>query len=182
MSPKSQKDSPLKETRTVKPTRRVAALLGFLVKAEADAIFRQQPFETVDGTNSLELWRQFDNNRQQLSPVVAGEMEALPSSLSPVMEEVKKRKTYKESYEAVADYSFMVAPIESLLSPQWYADLDFVDDIVSQLTNLVVGYLLVCHVGEFHVRRIPDALVLGAGGLLMGIQLARWFGRAHGGH
>ena len=48
--------------------------------------------------------------------------------------------------------------------------------------NLVVGYLLVCDVGEFHVRRIPDALVLGAGGLLMGIQLARWFGRAYGGH
>ena len=48
--------------------------------------------------------------------------------------------------------------------------------------NLAVGYLLVCHVGEFHVRRIADALVLGAGGLLMGIQLARWFGRAYGGH
>jgi hypothetical protein len=28
-----------------------------------------------------------------------------------------------------------VAPIESLLSPQWYADLDFVDDIISQLTK-----------------------------------------------
>jgi hypothetical protein len=48
--------------------------------------------------------------------------------------------------------------------------------------NLAVGYLLVCHVGEFNVRSIPDALVLGAGGLLMGIQLARWFGRAYGGH
>jgi hypothetical protein len=45
--------------------------------------------------------------------------------------------------------------------------------------TLAVGYLLVCRVGEFHVRRIPDALVLGAGGLLMGIQLARWFGRAY---
>ena len=31
--------------------------------------------------------------------------------------------------------------------------------------NLVIGYLLVCHVGEFHVRRIPDALVLVAGGV-----------------
>ena len=44
-----------------------------------------------------------------------------------------------------------------------------------------VGYLLVCRVGEFNVRSIPDALGLGAGGLLMGIQLARWFGRASGG-
>jgi hypothetical protein len=48
--------------------------------------------------------------------------------------------------------------------------------------NPAAGYLLLCHVGEFHVRRIPDALVLGAGDLLMGIQLARWFGRAFGGH
>ena len=48
--------------------------------------------------------------------------------------------------------------------------------------NLAVGYLLVCHVGEFNARSIPDALALGAGGLLMGIQLARWFGRAYGGH
>jgi hypothetical protein len=48
--------------------------------------------------------------------------------------------------------------------------------------NLALGYLLVCHVGEFHLYRTSCVLVLGAGGLLMGIQLARWFGRAYGGH
>jgi len=47
--------------------------------------------------------------------------------------------------------------------------------------NLAVGYLLVCHVGEFHVRRIPDVLVLGAGGLLMAVMLSRVFGRLYGG-
>jgi hypothetical protein len=47
--------------------------------------------------------------------------------------------------------------------------------------NLAVGYLLVCHVGEFHVRRIPDVLVLGAGGLLMSVMLARGFGRLYSG-
>jgi hypothetical protein len=47
--------------------------------------------------------------------------------------------------------------------------------------NLAVAYLLVCHVGEFHVRRIPNVLALGAGGMLMGIQLARWFGSVYGG-
>jgi hypothetical protein len=41
--------------------------------------------------------------------------------------------------------------------------------------NLAAGYLLVCHVGEFHVRRIPDVLVLGAGGLLMAVMLSRLF-------
>jgi hypothetical protein len=47
--------------------------------------------------------------------------------------------------------------------------------------NLVVGYLLVCHVGEFHIRNELDALVLGMGGLLMAIMLSRAFGRIYGG-
>jgi hypothetical protein len=47
--------------------------------------------------------------------------------------------------------------------------------------NLVIGYLLVCRVGEFHIRHIPDVLVLGAGGLLMAAMLSRTFGRVYGG-
>jgi len=46
--------------------------------------------------------------------------------------------------------------------------------------NLVVGYLLVCKVGEFHIRDLRDSLVLGAGGLLMGIMLSRAFERVYG--
>ena len=47
--------------------------------------------------------------------------------------------------------------------------------------NAVVGYFLVCHVGEFHIRHIPDVLALGAGGLLMAVMLSRTFGRLYGG-
>ena len=43
--------------------------------------------------------------------------------------------------------------------------------------NAVIGYLLVCYVGVFHMRSIPDILVLGAGGLTMALMLARTFGR-----
>jgi hypothetical protein len=43
--------------------------------------------------------------------------------------------------------------------------------------NAVGGYFLVCHVGEFHIRQIPDVLVPGAGGLLMAVMLSRLFGR-----
>jgi hypothetical protein len=43
--------------------------------------------------------------------------------------------------------------------------------------NAVVGYFLVCHVGESHIRRIVDVLVFGAGSLLMAVMLARAFGR-----
>jgi hypothetical protein len=47
--------------------------------------------------------------------------------------------------------------------------------------NLAIGYLLVCRIGEFHIRDIPDVIVLGAGGLLMAVMLSRAFGRLHGG-
>ncbi len=121
------------QTKAVRPTRRVAALLGFLLKAEVDAIFQQQPFETIDGADPFELWRRFDNNRSELPPLTTNEVEPLPNSLAGVVHEIKNRKTYKEHYEAAAEYSFVFAPIESLFAPQWFADLDYVDEIRGHL-------------------------------------------------
>jgi len=123
------------QDRTVRPTRRVAALLGFLLKAEVDAIFQQQPFETLDGADPLELWRQFNNNRLQLTPLITHEVETLPDSLDSVIDEIKNRKTYMEHYEAAAEYSFVSASIESLLAPQWFADLDYIDEVKGKLTK-----------------------------------------------
>ena len=48
--------------------------------------------------------------------------------------------------------------------------------------NLAVGYSLVCRVGDFTWRDTADAAALGLGALLLGLQLARHFGRFHGGH
>lgn len=45
--------------------------------------------------------------------------------------------------------------------------------------NLIIGYLLAFHVREFHVSRITNVLLLGAGGLLMAILLSRTFGRLY---
>ena len=41
--------------------------------------------------------------------------------------------------------------------------------------NLVIGYLLVFRVGTFDFRRTLDALIAGAGGLLMAVMLSRAF-------
>jgi ABC-type tungstate transport system substrate-binding protein len=49
------------------------------------------------------------------------------------------------------------------------------------LFNLAVGYLLVCRVGSFNLRKTQHALVLGAGILTMSLMLARSFARFHGG-
>jgi hypothetical protein len=48
-------------------------------------------------------------------------------------------------------------------------------------TNLVVGYLLVCRVGAFDLRTTKHVAPLGIGVFVMGLFLARHFGRIYGG-
>lgn len=48
--------------------------------------------------------------------------------------------------------------------------------------NLVVGYLLVIRVGDFDLRSTADVVALGLGTLLMGLVMARMFGRFNGGN
>ncbi len=49
-------------------------------------------------------------------------------------------------------------------------------------SNLVVAYLLICRVGDFHLRNSEDAVVLGTGMLLISVGTARHFGRFNGGN
>jgi hypothetical protein len=55
-------------------------------------------------------------------------------------------------------------------------------NVVWGFFNAVVGYVLVLRVGHFDVRSTRDVVVVGAGALLIGLQLARHFGRFHGGN
>jgi hypothetical protein len=48
--------------------------------------------------------------------------------------------------------------------------------------NLVVGYLLVCRVGDFDLKDTPDAAALGLGVMLLSLVAARQFGRFNGGN
>ena len=48
--------------------------------------------------------------------------------------------------------------------------------------NLVIGYILVCRVGNFNIRFTDHAVVLGLGVLLFSTRMARRFGRFHGGN
>jgi hypothetical protein len=54
-------------------------------------------------------------------------------------------------------------------------------NVVWGLANLGIGYLLVCRVGAFDLRKTGHVLVLGAGILVMSLNLAHYFGRLHGG-
>ena len=48
--------------------------------------------------------------------------------------------------------------------------------------NLVIGYLLVCRVGDFGLRNTSDVVPLGLGIFLIGFFAARRFGRFNGGN
>lgn len=47
--------------------------------------------------------------------------------------------------------------------------------------NLMVGYVLVCRVGDFDLRSTPDAIALGLGVLMLSLAMAFHFGRLNGG-
>jgi hypothetical protein len=48
--------------------------------------------------------------------------------------------------------------------------------------NLVVAYVLICRVGDFDLHSSADVVALGLGFLLIGVFVARHFGRFHGGN
>ena len=49
------------------------------------------------------------------------------------------------------------------------------------LFNLIIGYLLVCRMGKFEIRKTSHVLVFGAGFVLCALMTARAFARFHGG-
>jgi hypothetical protein len=66
-------------------------------------------------------------------------------------------------------------------SPPGRGESSAVVNVLWGSLNVVIGYLLVWRVGDFVLRQMRDVVVLGAGGLLMGLMLARTFGRIYGG-
>jgi hypothetical protein len=49
-------------------------------------------------------------------------------------------------------------------------------------SNLVIGYVLLCRVGNFNMRSTPDMCVFASAILLISVLTARSFGRFHGGN
>jgi hypothetical protein len=54
-------------------------------------------------------------------------------------------------------------------------------NVLWALFNVAVGYVLVCRVGTFELRKTAHVVVFGLGVLLMGVMLAHAFGRFYGG-
>ncbi len=55
-------------------------------------------------------------------------------------------------------------------------------NVIWGFANLVVGYVLICRVGDFDLRSTDDVAAVALGVLLMSVMMARHFGRFHGGN
>jgi len=120
-----------------KPSREVRALLGFLLKGEVDAIFKQQPFEfKSEGSDPAASWRaSCDAVRSLLPTPTNAQIGFLSDTQLPIITEIKARRTFAKYYEAVDDYQFALVPIGALLAPQWFADLDYINELASGLSE-----------------------------------------------
>jgi hypothetical protein len=57
---------------TIKPTRNLSFILGFLAKGEVDAMFKQNPFEIPSTADPISLWRQSEIAVRSLQPTPPG--------------------------------------------------------------------------------------------------------------
>jgi hypothetical protein len=120
---------------TNRPSRSGRAILGFLLKGEVDAIFKQQPFELEnDNSDPAHCWRASCGAIRALS---AGPSDAqiglLDETKLPIIKTIRTRKTFAKHYDAIDDHHFAMVPINALLSPQWFADLDYINELASQI-------------------------------------------------
>ncbi len=61
---------------------------------------------------------------------------SLPAHLQGFEKELKSRPTYKRHYENVAEYRVALVPVCHLITPQWYADLDYIAEIKQNTPSL----------------------------------------------
>src|SRR6266700_5378615 len=118
-------------------TRDFRATLGFLLKAEVDAIFKQQPFELADrNSDPARSWRNSSEAIRSLSAVPNGnQIGLLDEAKLPIIKEIKARRTFAKYYEAIDDYQFALIPINALLAPQWFADMDYIRELAGQISE-----------------------------------------------
>src|SRR5437899_608981 len=98
---------------------------------EVDAFFAQLPIAAVDAGTPAEQWRRSREAPARLDAYVAGMPTPLPAELAPLGAEVQAREVFAKYYASQAEYEFAIVPIDSLLSPQVYADVQYVDELAA---------------------------------------------------
>ena len=116
-------------------THTIAALIGFQSQMEACITLTTNNISNLP--QSLEeiycLWN--DAQKQSRKPPKhkgnygLPTVQSLPTHLRDFEKELKSRPAYKRHYENVAEYRVALVPVCHLITPQWYADLDYIATI-----------------------------------------------------
>jgi hypothetical protein len=116
-------------------THTIATLIGFQSQMEACITLTTNNISNLP--QSLEeiyrLWS--DAYRQSRKPAKHRRdcglpmARSLPPHLQRFEDELKSRPVYKRYYENVAEYRVAFVPVCHLITPQWYADLDYIATI-----------------------------------------------------
>jgi hypothetical protein len=102
---------------------------------EVDAFFAQLPIAAVDAGSPAERWRRSREARGRLDAYAAGNPTPVPTELAGLVAEVQAREAFAKYYASQAEYEFAIVPIDSLLSPQVYADVQYVDELAATLPD-----------------------------------------------
>lgn len=119
-------------TSTTQSTHTIAALIGFQSQLEACIVLNSE--NIVGLPSSLEeiykLWNEA-HRQSKKPPKHRGNcglptMRSLPPQLQHYEQDVKSRPTFKHHYPNQALYRMALVPVCHLITPQWYADLDYI--------------------------------------------------------
>jgi hypothetical protein len=107
----------------------------FIQKLEIDAVLNQNPIRLVDRRPLDQVVQQARAAMLGLAPYVVQPVLPLPQELERAVEGVRTGEVFNREYAAKFDVSFGMVPLDSLISPQPLADLDYVDELADSLSS-----------------------------------------------
>lgn len=124
-------------------TRTIATLPGFLPKRHAWQLFQGSNFLDSPKTyKELDTLWQEAKRRSALAPIhLSGftqtspkltQITPLPKSVSSFEQELMSRPTFERWYADTADYRLWCVPACTLVTPQWYADTGYIEQLAKQ--------------------------------------------------
>lgn len=114
--------------------RRWAVLVPFLQKAEFDAMLIGGNNFALTGSQAPEdAWQRCIAASRAIPPYAEGTVKPIPSELEAAARGLEGREVFQREYARKADVRLGMVPLDSLLSPQPAADLDYVDELMGRL-------------------------------------------------
>lgn len=121
---------------TIRPNRNIRLLLGFLLKPEVDLILKQNLFQfTESNADVVGRWRFSRDAVTLLSPLPpVNDITILDNATLEIIDKIRTSGTYRRYYDGYADYQFALVPVNALMSPQCFADIDYITELARTIS------------------------------------------------